>query len=72
MPDLFTADFTGLFISLLGVMGMAGEWRHRTITSTILAAPDRVRLLAAKLLAYATAGVVLSLVVTSRSWLWGA
>jgi ABC-2 type transport system permease protein len=62
--DLFTADFTGLFIILLGVIGMAGEWRHRTITSTILAAPDRIRLLAAKMLAYAAAGALLSLIVT--------
>lgn len=62
--DLFTADFTSLFILLLGVMGMAGEWRHRTITSTVLAAPDRLRLLAAKTLAYAVAGAVLSLIVT--------
>ncbi|HWC25986.1 MAG TPA: hypothetical protein VG474_05320, partial [Solirubrobacteraceae bacterium] len=46
--DLFTADFAGLFIVLLGVMGMAGEWRHRTITSTFLAAPDRIALLTAK------------------------
>jgi hypothetical protein len=61
---LFTADFSSLFILLLGVMGMAGEWRHRTITATVLAAPDRRLLLAAKLLAYAVAGVVLSLVVT--------
>ena len=61
---LFTADFSSLFILLLGVLGMAGEWRHRTITSTILAAPDRLRLLAAKTLSYAVAGVVLSLVVT--------
>jgi ABC-type transport system involved in multi-copper enzyme maturation permease subunit len=45
-------------------MGMAGEWRHRTITSTILAAPDRLRLLAAKTLSYAVAGAVLSLIVT--------
>jgi hypothetical protein len=45
-------------------MGMAGEWRHRTITSTVLAAPDRWRLLAAKTLSYAMAGVVLSLIVT--------
>jgi ABC-2 type transport system permease protein len=62
--ELFTADFTGLFIILLGVMGMAGEWRHRTITSTILAAPDRLRLLGAKMLAYAAAGALLSLIVT--------
>ena len=61
---LFTADFSSLFILLLGVMGMAGEWRHRTITSTVLAAPDRLRLLAAKTLSYAVAGVVLSLIVT--------
>ena len=62
--ELFTADFTSLFIMLLGVMGMAGEWRHRTITSTVLAAPDRVRLVAAKTLSYAIAGVVLSAIVT--------
>lgn len=62
--ELFTADFSSLFILLLGVVGMAGEWRHRTITSSVLAAPARVRLLAAKLLSYAVAGTVLSLIVT--------
>ena len=31
---LFTADFTGLFILLLGAIGMSGEFRHRTIAST--------------------------------------
>ncbi|MGH2943661.1 MAG: ABC transporter permease [Solirubrobacteraceae bacterium] len=62
--NLFFADFTGLFIMLLGVIGMAGEWRHRTITGTVLAAPDRLRLLAAKTLSYAAAGAVLSLIVT--------
>ena len=46
--ELFAGDFTGLFILLLGVMGMAGEWRHKTIRSTVLAAPVRARLVAAK------------------------
>ena len=69
--SLFTADFTGLFIMLLGVIGMAGEWRHRTITSTFLAAPDRLRLLAAKTLSYAVAGAVLSLIVTLTIMLVG-
>jgi ABC-2 type transport system permease protein len=61
---LFAGDFTGLFILLLGVMGMAGEWRHRTITSSVLAAPDRLRLLGAKVISYTVAGAVLSLIVT--------
>ncbi len=69
--NLFTADFTGLFIILLGVIGMAGEWRHRTITSTVLAAPDRIRLLSAKMLSYAAAGAVLSLIVTLTIMLVG-
>jgi ABC-2 type transport system permease protein len=60
---LFAGDFSSLFIFLLGIMGMAGEWRHRTITGSVLAAPQRVKFLAAKLLAYATAGALLSLVV---------
>lgn len=62
--DLFAADFASLFILLLGIMGLAGEWRHRTIAGTVLAAPNRLRLLAAKSLAYAAAGALLSAIVT--------
>ena len=46
---------SGLFILLLGVIGMTGEWRHRTIASTVLAAPGRALLLAAKVISYAVA-----------------
>lgn len=63
LRSTFTADASGLFILLLGAIGMAGEWRHRTIAATVLSIPQRLRLLGAKVLSYAVAGVVLSLVV---------
>jgi ABC-2 type transport system permease protein len=59
----FTADFASLFITLLGAIGMAGEWRHRTIANTVLSIPQRTRLLGAKLIAYAVGGALLSLFV---------
>jgi len=68
---LFTNSSVTYFIVLLGAIGMTGEWRHRTITGTVLAAPDRVRMLTAKVLAYSAAGVVLSLLVTVATMLVG-
>src|SRR3954470_9290040 len=61
---LFTNSAITYIIVLLGAIGMTGEWRHRTITGSVLAAPDRVRLLAAKALSYSMAGVTLSFLVT--------
>ena len=63
--NLLTSDVSGIVILLLGAIGMTGEWRHRTITSTVLASPDRVRMLAAKTLSHSVAGVLLSLIVTT-------
>lgn len=63
VEDVFASDFSSLFILVLGVIGVAGEWRHRTITSSLLAAPDRLRFLVAKTIAYAVAGAALSLLI---------
>ncbi|MEA2167479.1 MAG: type transport system permease protein [Solirubrobacteraceae bacterium] len=68
---LFTNNSITYVIVLLGAIGMTGEWRHRTITGSVLAAPDRVKLLVAKAAAYALAGVVLSLIVTVSTMVVG-
>jgi ABC-2 type transport system permease protein len=64
LTDVFTSDTSSLFILVLAVVGISGEWRHRTITSSLLAAPDRIRFLAAKTVAFAVAGLVLSLLIS--------
>jgi ABC-type transport system involved in multi-copper enzyme maturation permease subunit len=64
LRDVFANDVSALFILILALVGITGEWRHRTITSSLLAAPDRVRFLAAKTLAFAATGVVLSLLIS--------
>ncbi|MDP9346974.1 MAG: hypothetical protein M3P44_14930 [Actinomycetota bacterium] len=61
---LFTNNAITYIIVLLGAIAMTGEWRHRTITGSVLAAPNRLRLLAAKALSYSVAGVALSILVT--------
>jgi ABC-2 type transport system permease protein len=62
--DVFASDVSGFFILVLAVVGISGEWRHRTITSSLLAAPDRLRFLTAKTLAFAAAGILLSLLIS--------
>jgi ABC-2 type transport system permease protein len=64
LVDVFTADTSSLFILLLAVVGITGEWRHRTITSSLLAAPNRLRFLAAKTMAFAAAGIVMSVLIS--------
>lgn len=60
--EVYASDVSSLFILLLAVVGITGEWRHHTISGSLLAAPDRARFLAAKVIAFAAAGLVLSVV----------
>ena len=50
---------------LLGILGTAGEFRHQTITSTLLAAPRRSRLVTAKVLVHAGLGAALAVVASA-------
>jgi ABC-2 type transport system permease protein len=72
LVDVFTTDTSSLFIVILAVVGIGGEWRHRTITSSLLAAPDRLRFLAAKTLAFAAAGALLSIAISVAVAIVGA
>ena len=72
LRELYSFDTSGLFILLLGAIGMSGEWRHRTIAASILSIPQRLRFVVAKVIAYAAAGALLSLVVTVVAMVLGS
>jgi ABC-2 type transport system permease protein len=53
-----------IFALVLGILVVATEFRHGTITPSLLGVPDRVRLVIAKLIASLIAGALLGLVAS--------
>lgn len=59
---LYASPLAGIiFVLLLGVMLVAGEYRHGTMTQTLLITPARWKVLIAKLFAAAILGVVVAI-----------
>ena len=61
-----------VFPALIGVTSMAGEFRHKTITPTLLATPQRGRVLVGKLIAAIPMGILYGVVGTAACVLLGA
>jgi len=53
-----------IFALVLGILSVATEFRHGTVTPSLLAVPDRKRLVLAKLVTAIVAGALLGLVAT--------
>lgn len=59
---LAAAGGASVFVLILGIIGMTGEYRHMTITSTLLATPRRGRVLLGKGLTYAIIGAAFAVI----------
>ena len=56
------AGSSALFVLILGIVAMTGEYRHMTITATLLATPKRSRILIAKGLVFLVIGAIIGLI----------
>jgi ABC-2 type transport system permease protein len=66
------SGFAQVFALLLGIIAVTAEFRHGTVTPSLLVVPDRVKLTLAKLGAALIVGLVLGLVATGLAALIGS
>lgn len=66
---LFTqSEGAGVALLVLGLLGLTTEFRHKTITPTLLATPNRWRLLAGKAASYAVFAVIYALICVALNF----
>jgi ABC-2 type transport system permease protein len=72
MEDVLTSGaFALVFALLLGIISVTAEFRHGTITPSLLVVPDRARLTLSKLFASILTGFGLVLLLTAAGGLFG-
>ncbi|CAB4859311.1 MAG: hypothetical protein F2793_00620 [Actinobacteria bacterium] len=62
------AGSSSIFVLILGIVGMTGEYRHMTITSTLLVTPRRSRILLAKGGLYIALGAVIGAIAFATAY----
>lgn len=62
------ASIAYFFTLALGIIGMAGEYRHGTIGHTLLGAPERWQIIVAKVIAYLLIGLVFGIVAVAFTY----
>lgn len=61
LSQVSSAGLVQIFALVIGILAVSTEFRHGTITTSLLTAPDRTRYMASKLLANGAAGLLLGL-----------
>ena len=69
--DAITIAPVGILFVVFGVVGATGEYRHRTVAPAVLIAPDRLRLLVARALAYGVTAAAVALAMLAVAFAVG-